>query len=160
MSYSGLAPRNWSSWAKTKSQGGHFRGRERQSIRLGQMSVVSTGYGASIEVASGIFLANGHLSKALTSGAQALLLNHSLSGSCPPLRFGLLQVEPWALASVLSGNRVKVAPTPPFHGTLWHLTLPPALPASSTSVNPSSVCFLSSEISRWKEQHPPVFRSL
>ena len=47
------------------------------------MSVVSTDVGASMEVGCGIFLANVRLSKALTSGAQALLLNCSLSGSCP-----------------------------------------------------------------------------
>ena len=47
------------------------------------MSVVSADVGASMEVACGIFLANVHLSEALTSGAQALLLNQRLSGSCP-----------------------------------------------------------------------------
>lgn len=82
MSYSGLAPgigapEQRQSHSEVISEEGETVNQIRSDVSCLHW------YGASIEVASGIFLANGHLSKALTSGAQALLLNHSLSGSCP-----------------------------------------------------------------------------
>lgn len=82
MSYSGLAPgigapEQRQSHSEVISEEGETINQIRSDVSCLHWC------GASIEAASGIFLANAHLPKALTSGAQALLLNHSLSGSCP-----------------------------------------------------------------------------
>ena len=100
------------------------------------------------------FLANVRLSKAVTSGARALLLNHSLSGSWH-------SAQVWAPAggTLSTGfhadwEQGQVALTTPFYVTLWHST--PSCPASLLlQWTPSPVCFLSSEISRWKANNIP-----
>lgn len=123
------------------------------------MSVVSTDVGASMEVAYGIFLANVHLSKALTSGAQALLLNHSLSGSCHSAQL-------WAPAGgALSTGFHAVweqGQGGPHASLLCHLmTLDTLLPCRPpTPVNPLlSVFPVFRNLQMKSQQHPPILEA-
>lgn len=149
-----FGPRNWSFWPKTKSQPGAFRGRRKghcaqsDSARCQLSSLM---WVSPCKWQMGVFSANVHLSKTLTSDAQAFLLNNEISGSCPSAQL-------WALSLSTGFHSIQEQgygdPHASPSGYPMTLSYSAGLLLQWT---PSSVCFLPSEIPRWRVNNIPRF---
>lgn len=149
-----FGPGNWSSWPKTKSQPGAFRGRRKgpcaqsDSARCQLSSLM---WVSPCKWQMGVFSANVHLSKTLTSDAQALLVNNDISGSCPSAQL-------WALSLSTGFHSIQEQgygdPHASPSGYPLLLCWPPA------SVNPLISVFPSFRNLQMKsQQHSPIFRT-